>query len=245
VNLRSWLRKSPVPVSVRITPHDGEASVFVIDQADPRKWARAVESIEAMGPRKLEALDRKSQVIRATLVDGDEEPEESKGPPTPLTQSRLGELALHLNVAAKQGGDQVREATKDAQEAMVRVTGVAVASLEKAAASIERLSKRLEQVSARTGPEEEEDVPTMLMQGLMMRQLGMGGGMGAMLGRGKRPSIPTGGDEGEAIEPTPEEEQEIGQFFLGLMKRRMEKDAAARKAPANGVAKTPPKTEGK
>ena len=229
MNLRSWLRKAPTPHSLRVVTAEGLQDIAV-DQTDARKWARAAETIEALAPTRLDALDAKGKLLRSVPIapsDDDETP--AKDAPT---TSKLAELAKHLNAAADNSAKHVREATKEGMDAMVRVVQIAVQSLEKVAGSMDRLSRRLEaaQSAVNAGEADAEDVPSILLKGLMMKQ--MGPGAAAMFGR---PITPPGAPPGLGgdVEPTPEEMQELMAFGAELLARR-QKAAATPAAKPNG-----------
>jgi len=235
MNLRSWLRKAPTPHSLRVVTAEGLQDIAV-DQSDARKWARAAETIEALAPTRLDALDAKGKLLRSVPlapVDDDETPAKEAAP-----TSKLAELAKHLNNAADNSAKHVRESTKEAMDAMVRVCGVAVSSLEKVAGSMDRLSRRLEaaQAAVNAGEAESEDVPSILLRGLVMKQ--MGPGAAAMMGgmRPGGPASPAGGIPGLPDDLSPEEETELGEMAAGFMARHAARRAAAAPKP-NGKGK--------
>lgn len=247
MNLRSWIKKPPQPVSLRVHLVDGSKDELVIDQKDNRRWARAAESLEAMSILKVDALDPKGKILRTTLVDNEDAPEvdapagESTGKPE--GESPLGELARHLNVAADQAAKRVAEVVKPAMEGMRDVTSIAVSSLDKASQAIDRLTRRLEQAEARLSAQREQpgegDVPNMLFQGLLMKQLGPAGA--AMMARGAQAASQAheAPELGE-LEPTEEEAAEIGKFFMSMMAKRAASkgEAPPPTPPPNGAAQT-------
>lgn len=242
MNLRSWLRKAPAPHSLRVHGADGAPVELAIQHDDPRKWARVIESLDAMAPIKLEALDPKGKVLRVTLCNdpqGDE-PEESKGPPQ--GGSRLAELAFHLNAAADNGAKHVREASKDAMAAMATITQLAVSSVKDATTAIDRLTRRLERAEAALqqgqAGDGAPDVPSMLLQGMMMRQLGPAAALLQPRGAGvASPGAPAqeGGMLDGLGELSEDEAGELGSFFAKMMARRQAKAPNPQPPPTNGA----------
>lgn len=240
MNLRSWLRKAPTPHSLRLVCADGPQDV-AINHADARKWARAAETVQSLSPTRIDALDPKGKVLRsAPFASGDEPETEEEKPEAP--RSKLAELAKHLNAAADNAAKHVRESSKESMDAMVRVMDVAVRSFEKISTAMDRLSRRLEaaQSAVNAGEGDAEDVPSILLSGLIARQ--MGPGAAAMLAR-QRPGAPApasgGGLPGIPDDLTPEEEAELGQLAGGFMARYAAKRASPPAPPAkpNGKSK--------
>src|SRR5208283_4844485 len=109
---------------------------IAVDQSDARKWARAAETIVALAPTRLDALDSKGKVLRSTPLAPAED-DETPAREAPTT-SKLAELAKHLNAAADNSAKHIRESSKEAMDAMVRVVDVSVRSLERVATAMDR-----------------------------------------------------------------------------------------------------------
>ena len=65
-----WLRRTPQPVTILV---DGARRIPVGNRGG--KWQEHVRTIAAMNPTKLECLDQHNNLIRAMLVDDDEDSE--------------------------------------------------------------------------------------------------------------------------------------------------------------------------
>jgi hypothetical protein len=68
--LRSWLRRQPVPVALRL---DGKQKLL-IGANSHTKWKDAQAALEEYAPRMIEALDDAGNVLRVRVVEQDDEP---------------------------------------------------------------------------------------------------------------------------------------------------------------------------
>lgn len=105
-NLRSWLRRAPHPVAVLAD----DQRVLVPDT--PRKWSELEETIAALAPAKLVALDGQGNPLRAVVLgDDDHAPEADKATSkSPLTSD--------LQVLSKLLADAYRTGAETAMAAM-------------------------------------------------------------------------------------------------------------------------------
>lgn len=67
--LRSWLRRSPLPASVRA---DGQ--ILAIPET-PSRWADLAATLEALGASRVECLGPDGQILRAVTLDSPEAPD--------------------------------------------------------------------------------------------------------------------------------------------------------------------------
>lgn len=65
-NLRSWLRRAPVPARVRVLTSDGDIKAYVMPEDGGRRFKAAEEALLSLDPVKLEALDGKDNILRVT-----------------------------------------------------------------------------------------------------------------------------------------------------------------------------------
>lgn len=73
--IRSWLIKTPRPIAVRVKPVDGEARM--VDVTTSGTWQAIAESIEALDPELLEAVDASGKVLRVVKpLDEDDQGDE-------------------------------------------------------------------------------------------------------------------------------------------------------------------------
>lgn len=71
-SLRRWLRRTPHPVKLRADGRD------VAIATGTGMWARTEETIVALNPVKVEALDANGMVLRVLSLDGTEEEEKEE-----------------------------------------------------------------------------------------------------------------------------------------------------------------------
>ncbi len=82
INLKSWLRKKPVPVKLRFETDDGTKELLV-ETDGARRFANAANAILAMSPNgRLEALDANGVTLRLTEIRAEEEPAEEDATPS-------------------------------------------------------------------------------------------------------------------------------------------------------------------
>lgn len=79
--IRSWLITVPRPAFCRVT--DASEAQHEVTLGPATNWARAAETIEALEPVRLEALDEKKGLIRATKYDPSGEEETDDGHTVP------------------------------------------------------------------------------------------------------------------------------------------------------------------
>lgn len=101
MNVHSWLRRLPHPVAVLVDGRRVEVG------QGKRKWADAEESILALNPLRVEAIDASGTILRAVSLDRDDPTETDK---KPVVESELQTFAKLLSAAYTQGAN----ATKDA-----------------------------------------------------------------------------------------------------------------------------------
>jgi hypothetical protein len=61
--LRGWLLQQPRPASLRVQAEDGQ--VHEIDCGTTRSWAKLAETVAAVSPVQIEALDASKKLLRA------------------------------------------------------------------------------------------------------------------------------------------------------------------------------------
>lgn len=88
--LHSWLRRSPMPAAVRC---DAKKTIAVGTNSKTR-WRDVMISIDAVGANLLEALDAEGNVLRAMVLEDEDEDEHAK--PTEEPKAVNGE---HRDVA--------------------------------------------------------------------------------------------------------------------------------------------------
>jgi hypothetical protein len=96
-NIKSWLRRSPQPASIRIVS-GGESRQIAIPHADPRKWAIVEETINAADPEVVEALDAGGAIIRGLERKPAEDDEDETGE---TASEAKADLAIARRAVAK------------------------------------------------------------------------------------------------------------------------------------------------
>jgi len=112
--LRRWLRRTPQPTKIRL---DGEKVVAVAQGAN--QWAVTEETVLALNPSRIEALDSTGLVLRALNLRDEEDDEPAKK--TPVAEDRFNQFARLLNEAHAAGATQHAEAYTKAFDYMVRL----------------------------------------------------------------------------------------------------------------------------
>jgi hypothetical protein len=130
-DVREWLKRRPVPTTVRCTCADNQTRTVRVDQADKQRFVRAEEAIEAMGAIALEALDHKGNSIRLCELKAKEEP---AGPLVPRSetpaQSDLAHFAVLLSKAYEQGAQSAAKPTQIAFDTMGQLMTLVLKRLE-------------------------------------------------------------------------------------------------------------------
>lgn len=74
-NLRRWLGQKPVPAKLRLHKENGETQVMPVGTSTrgKRHWQKLEETLEAIGPVKIEALTETDELLRAIDIEPDED----------------------------------------------------------------------------------------------------------------------------------------------------------------------------
>lgn len=101
--LRRWLRRHPQPARLRVDGRD----VAVASGAN--QWAVTEESVLALNPSRVEALDANGVMLRATVLDGSSDTDDAK-PAAAAPESELAMLARLIGEAHDAGARRHAEA---------------------------------------------------------------------------------------------------------------------------------------
>ena len=164
--LEQWIRRKPVPTSLRIRTSDDETNVVEINASSSQKWKMAVESIKAARAIAVECLDAKGRILRARELEdegADADPEEAaqrqrsrqdrgdeEGGPEAEPRQRdraasaerkemaqmLDRYGDRLNEAFERGAD----AAGKSHEALVALVGTLTANLNTAIVNLHTIS---------------------------------------------------------------------------------------------------------
>jgi len=166
-SLRRWLRRSPQPRKLRV---DGRK----VDVADGGNcWAVTEETVLAMRPTRIEALDSNGTVLRAISLDRDDEDAASTDEPKPAAyEDQLTRLARIISDAHDAGAKRHEAAyaiafSKFAE--LVQILSVRLGGLENAwqkamSATAQAQAERLiaEQLAAASGDGGDPVAPAIL-----------------------------------------------------------------------------------
>jgi hypothetical protein len=154
VNVRSWLRRMPQPVRVRL---DRKKEVRVAENGK-NKWRDLVDVITLEQPAILEALDADGVVIRMTELNDpdakDEEAKEAAGPKLPPEFAILqafGKLLLDAYVKGAEQHARAYELAFGENTKLVTTLSLQARSLQQSLEA--QLAARLEAVEAAGGGE--------------------------------------------------------------------------------------------
>ncbi len=121
-SLRRWLRRTPQPRKLRV---DGRK----VDVASGVNcWAVTEETVLAMAPKRIEALDGSGLVLRAISLDDDAD-DATDGEPKPKSESELCTLARLLNAAHDAGATRHAAAYELAFTENTKLVGILAARL--------------------------------------------------------------------------------------------------------------------
>ncbi len=68
MNLKSWIRRKPVPVQLRVQTSAGER-VLALETSGARRFAKAEQAVFALEATRVEALDEKGNVLRVSQLE--------------------------------------------------------------------------------------------------------------------------------------------------------------------------------
>lgn len=125
--LRAWLRRQPHPNRLRVDGRD------VAIATGSNHWAKTEETVLAMDPSKVEALDSTGGILRVTTLRDDDELEEERA--KPQEESEVVQIARLLNEAHDAGARRHADAYKAAFEEntnLVRILAERLGGLEAA-----------------------------------------------------------------------------------------------------------------
>lgn len=141
--LRSWLLPSPRPVSVRVKCGKETHELNVAGQT----WAKVAQSIIALEPDRIEALDAEGKVLRVCKpqeTDDDEAPAEAS--PAPVVPAHAYDPeTLRFELVAKLLADAYKHSTNVAFDKIVDIVNAQnrrAESLERSLQASERLLRR-------------------------------------------------------------------------------------------------------
>jgi hypothetical protein len=170
--IRGWLLCQPRPVSLRITNEDQAAHTLEIKPG--QSWAQTAESVHALKPELIEALDDDGKLIRAVRpgdVESDEEADESEGIPVLANDPESARLMMFARLIA----DAYKHSTDVAFARLadlLEVVNNRATSLERTVDSLNRLMVRqaMESADGGGGGEKASTFEEMMMSAFMQGQ---------------------------------------------------------------------------
>ncbi len=162
--MRGWLLCQPRPSSLRITGGDEQAHKFEITQG--MRWTEAAQSVMALQPELVEALDDKGQLLRA-IRPNDVEEEEEEGVSAEVLSIPADPESQRLVIFAKLIADAYRHSTDVAFDKLGALFDAVVRkseSQEKTISALDRMLQKLvlEKVANAAGEGGEEGGPLTL-----------------------------------------------------------------------------------
>lgn len=119
MNVRSWLRRVPQPSSLRC---DGKKTIQV--GQGKNKWRDAVQTLEALQPSLVEALNEDGAVIRVAHLNDDDDQGDAKAPLPSEGQSEQAQLAALILEATDRGAQRHADAYALAFGKMTDLVGI-------------------------------------------------------------------------------------------------------------------------
>lgn len=235
-SVRGWLRKKPPAVAVRVTCADDDETVKVVkvNKADPRCWARCEETIAALQPAMMEALDKDGDVLRAHKfevpddpdADDDDEKEKKKG-----SKSEYVEISKIIAAAHRDGAAINAEAYKASFNMMEEITKAAANAHLASAKAINSLAARLSRVQPVAGENADGDGMEGFMKAAAMRMMGLNQSAGGAQAAGGGVAEAMSGIDPDQF--SDDELQMIKQSVEGVLKTR----AGKKNGHTNGAPK--------
>ncbi len=135
-DLRVWLRRSPQPVTVRVDTPQGEKNLSCEVGSNRDRWARLEETIVRMKATRVEALDRKGQVLRFVELAHEEEERDAEVPTRNSEPQRMGRYERELATTARLIGQAYKDGAAAVTGQHEQVFAKLLAIVESQAASI-------------------------------------------------------------------------------------------------------------
>lgn len=188
-NLKSWLRRTPQPHSLRYTTSDDEERELQLSSNARNRWKDAADALEEMGAMRVEALDKDGKVLRVGVLR--EEDDRATADPAAKAEVQKSKdtaaLALVLDSQGKricEAFEKGAEAASRGQDNLVDVVQILTVQWTSTMQAVHTLSMQLAKALRAAGGSEEagDDLqgPMQQMMGMaMMRMMGMGGLPGA------------------------------------------------------------------
>jgi hypothetical protein len=185
-NLKSWLRRNPMPTSVRYTTVDGEERILELPTGKARKWQDTAEALDACDAVRIECLNAKGEVLRVTKRDENEvtteaaaqaKQELNKAKETAALALVLDSQGRRISEAYAAGAD----AASRGQDNLVQVVNILTTQWSATMQSLHNVSMNLAKLARQAGGAEgeEDDGMGAQMQQLLgiaaMKMMGMNG----------------------------------------------------------------------
>ena len=184
MNIKSWLRRVPHPVTLRLD----DKKVLRISEGK-NKWRDIVDAIALEQPVKVEALDADGNVIRVTQLADPDAPADEAAAAKP--RSELAELGALIAGAYKAGAEQHAAAfqmTFAENTKLVQLLAERLGGLEKAWQTT--LEQRAAEYMQRGGGEGDDSLMTgplgPLIQAMVMKQVDSAPAKPAAVKNGKK-----------------------------------------------------------
>lgn len=153
MNLKSWLRRQPMPTKLRL---DGKR-LLVIGNGKT-KWVECLRSIDQLQPTTLEALNEEEHVLRVTTLKGapEDDQDEDEKPSSKMTElATLARIITESNDRAAERHERAYALAFEKNYDLVQVLSDRMAGLETAWQTA--LAQRAKDLETRESETEEED----------------------------------------------------------------------------------------
>jgi len=141
MDLENWLRRRPRPSRLRMTLASGDLRELSCESV--RSWAVVAQSVSALDPDVIEALDASGAIIRVLSPDDMVKPERAAAPPPPPAPKVLSQdpETRRLEVVAGLLADAYRHSTEVAFGRMVDLFAAVNERSEHLEKSLENMHK--------------------------------------------------------------------------------------------------------
>lgn len=151
-SLRTWLRRTPQPASIRYRTDDDEERNLRLSPDARNRWRNAEEALLTAKATSVEALDEKGDVLRATRLEvGDDgeplDPDEAEARRDEKNATRahkemaglLDRYGMRLNEAFREGA----KASNQSHDKLVELVDILTSKLSEMITNVASLSQKL------------------------------------------------------------------------------------------------------
>jgi hypothetical protein len=160
VNIKSWLKRAPVPATVRV-----DDTVVPVPEGS-RRWSELEQTIATLSPRKLVALDSDGNTLRAVDLEVAEEEAEEEVATAGKGGSEMVQLARLLLEASDAGARRHAQAYETSFSHLVRLVEVMSERLTAVEVAWQQTLANQAELLANTTPGGEEELAAQAISGM-------------------------------------------------------------------------------